>query len=226
MISYHCGCVNEEVLPSKVMRCVHKCVTHQKRYNDPASLDQRYYEGLGTINNGVLAEMPHVGELEEALGPLPTHRKVLEVGCGVSPYCEALLAKGCKYHAIEPSMWAAGYMRKTHDVVVMNGSLEWAHSHLRIQGTKYDVVLSAHSLEHMPDAPKALSLMANLLVKDGLLYLVVPDDTDPLNPDHLWFFNSDSLHRAVSAVGLIVKRLKIRQYTPKENFLYCLAEKP
>jgi hypothetical protein len=54
----------------------------------------------------------------------------------------------------------------------------------------------------------------------------VPDDSDPVNPDHLWHFDERTLRGCVEAAGLVVERLVVRKYIERENFLYVRARKP
>jgi len=78
----------------------------------------------------------------------------------------------------------------------------------------------------MKDAPAAVKKMANHLMPGGMLYILVPDDTDLTNPDHLWFFNRVSLARVMALAGLEVESIVLRQRVPHEQFIYCKAKKP
>lgn len=226
-ITYGCGCVNEVSKPYGVLRSLSKCRHHKQAYRDPATLDGAYYAELGLLKGGQLVETAHVTELTEALGPIPsatTHPNALEIGGGVSPYVRHLMACGWAYHGIEPSRWAAEFVRDNCGVVVYDGRLE------DIDATDhpgdYGLILAAHCLEHMDDAPRAIRRCARLLAPGGELWVVVPDDSDPLNPDHTFFFDVSTLRTCLEAVGLVVERMAIRKYVPRENFLYAKARKP
>ena len=67
--------------------------------------------------------------------------------------------------------------------------------------------------------------MANMLVPGGYLWLLVPDDTDSVNPDHAWFFDQTTLRTAVERTGLVVDRIVSRKIVEREKFLYLRARK-
>lgn len=89
------------------------------------------------------------------------------------------------------------------------------------------MILSAHSLEHMIDAPAALEKMAEYLAPGGVLYLIVPHGfDDPVNPDHYWFFDTAALDVTMQGAGLIVESMQVRRRVEHERFIYCKARKP
>ncbi len=222
-----CGCQNEVHTASGVLRSISKCSRHQPR--DPATLDQAYYTELGLLTaDGRPAETQHVAELEEALGALPEAETpalmALEIGCGASPYVRAILEAGYFYIGLEPSLWAADWMRETYSTVTLHCRSEDIGSTL-FEG-QFTLILAAHCLEHMADAPAAIGRCADWLVPGGELWIVVPDDSDPCNPDHLWYFREDTLRACIEAAGLVVERLVMRKHVKHENFLYARARKP
>lgn len=222
---YACGCRNVPHAPTGALRSLRKCERHRALRRDPSSLGQSYYEELGLLVGGRPAVTRHVDELVEALGPFPRAcpgALALEVGCGASPYVAAIKAAGYIYMGIEPSQWAAGWMFRTHFVGVRCASLENLDLPLPVNS----LILAAHVLEHLPDAPSALRSLAGMLAPLGELWVIVPDDLDPLNPDHTWFFTAESLRSAAELAGLSVLALETRRYVPHENFLYMRAARP
>ncbi len=225
-IQYACGCLNEIDEASGVTHCIEKCRTHRKQAHPPETAGETYYEHLGVIRDGKPAATKHVAELEEALGPIERAGgylvPALEIGCGASQYVSALRDAGWSYCGVDASPWACRWMRETHDANMMQGDWETMPE----LPDKAGLILSAHALEHMANAPNALSLMAQTLEPGGVLYLVVPDDEDPTNSDHLWFFDRNTLKCCIESAGLIVERLEKRRYVKHENFLYARARKP
>ncbi len=67
---------------------------------------------------------------------------------------------------------------------------------------------------------------AGMLIHGGELWTIVPNDDDPLNPDHLWFWNEESLRGCVEAAGLQVVTFAVRQRVEHEKFMYLRARKP
>lgn len=222
LVTYRCGCSNSVGHPDGVMRRAGRCAKHGARYRDPATLDEAYYRGLGALDADAPAR--YVGELVAALGPLPAApfptALALEVGCGFSPYIAAIRAAGWQYRGLDPSRHVADWAWREHDAIVRVGHWE---------GYAADVppglIVAAHAFEHMADAPAMIAKAAGLLAPGGELWLVVPDDSDPVNPDHLCFFTPDSLRRSVESAGLDVVRLEARRVVPQELFIYCRARK-
>jgi 2-polyprenyl-3-methyl-5-hydroxy-6-metoxy-1,4-benzoquinol methylase len=221
-IQYPCGCVNQIHAPSGVLRSVEKCDKHRARQRRPETLERGYYEELGLLKG----ETPHVGQLVEALGPIPpapdSDSLALEVGCGASPYVELLRDAGYCYLGIEPSEWAADWTRDRYGVAVRNATLEDSFLSLPL----HRVILAAHVLEHLEDAPAAIVGLAAMLKPLGELWVVVPDDSDPINVDHLWFFTTSTLRSCLESAGLVVEQMAVRKYVKYENFIYCRARKP
>jgi SAM-dependent methyltransferase len=225
MTTYRCGCINEVHKPSGILHSISKCRAHQRQARDPATWGRGHYASFGLLtDDDRLAETAHAAELIEALGPLPIalgNGEALEIGCGVSPYVGAIRDAGWGYIGVDLSQWAADWMWCNLFAYVVMTSWELCHG-----SSRYGLILSAHALEHMQDAPAALQKMADALLTGGQLWLVVPDDEDPINPDHLWMFTPQTLRSAVEAVGLTVERLETHRRVKHENFLYCRAVKP
>lgn len=165
-----------------------------------------------------MKETAHVAEMIEALGELSQvfDLPAIEIGGGVSPYAAWLRSLGYRYLGIEPSKWAANFMRSLRFPVL---SHPWP-VHVT---EKVSLILSAHSLEHMTDAPQALLAMYEAMNPGGMLLLLVPDDSDPTNADHLWFFNESSLRALLERIGFVIERLAVRQIVSHEKFIYVRA---
>lgn len=225
-ITYSCGCVNE-IHPSGVLHSLEKCAAHRKERHAPDALGRRYYEGLGAIVDGIPRCADYLAELAEALGrfrraqPYP-HNVALEIGCGCSMYAPGLLTAGYDYRGLEPCQWAARWTAGAFAVPVTIGTLET----LVQVGPRYDLILAAHCLEHMDDAPGAIRKCADLLEPGGEFWVVVPNDDDPLNPDHLWAFSSTTLAACLAGAGLDVMEIEERQRIERERFIYVRARKP
>lgn len=224
--SERCGCLNRVDLSSGILRRITTCPYHQEHRRDPKTLDGSYYRELGMLDeHDEPLPTRHLDEIREALGPWPIPPRgrtgrVLEIGCGVSPYARSLEDAGWLYSGVDISAWAARWMRAhgfTHVI-----AMDWIWSGRML----WDFILACHSLEHMIDAPGALAKMAEHLRPQGRLWILVPDDSDPVNPDHNWFFTAETLRAAIEKKGLIVEALEIRQIVDREKYLYVRARKP
>lgn len=224
MITYDCGCINETDLSSGIICSVSKCEFHRSHARDPASLGETYYRELANLDgSGDLMNSTHLEEMVEALGPFPLATGeclALEIGCGISPYVCAIQVAGWQYFAIDCSPWVSIWMRDHWGVAIMTGSWESCNA-----PSYFGLILCAHALEHMADAPSALEKMARALEPGGELWIVVPDDSDPTNPDHLWFFDEHTLRSAVASTGLTILRLEVRSIVPREKFIFVRARK-
>lgn len=224
MITYRCGCKNDVHEPSGILHCVYKCKRHQRQYRDPARLDAAYYAELINVNRNEIIGSRHVEEMQDALGDFPaptTHVGCLEIGCGCSPYAGALKEAGWRYIGLDPSRWAAEWTAKRYGVITCTEPWEWWSAY-----PSCGLVLAAHVLEHLADAPAGLQKMYDVLMPGGELWLLVPDDSDPVNPDHLFFFTADTLQCCLEKVGFQIQRIAVRKIVERENFIYARAKKP
>jgi hypothetical protein len=90
----------------------------------------------------------------------------------------------------------------------------------------YNLILAAHCLEHFVGARSRVQQLYGMLCRPGELWIIVPDDSDPVNPDHLWFFTEDSLSNMLHQAGFTIKRITTKKVIERENFIYCIASKP
>lgn len=223
MTTYRCGCANRIDAASGVLRRLARCQYHEEHYRDPSTLDESYYQELADLDGTEIVNFKHVDEIVQALGNFPApgcNDNAIEIGCGTSAYVPAICAVGWSYLGLDISPWAVDWVRKYWHVDAVIGDWEKRNLHLR-----YGLILCCHVLEHMRNAPAAIASMADSLCSGGELWIVVPDDTDPVNPDHLWFFTCDSLRACVESAGLEVVRLELRRIVKRENFIYCRARK-
>lgn len=227
-LTYVCGCVNLISGPMGILVSASKCPAHLAEQKEVGDLDMDYYATMGTIENGVPMCARYIKQLQEALGPVTKARRfqpkpvALEIGCGMSMYAPMLLRAGYEYIGLDPSPWACLWTSNAFYVNTITGTLESA----TLTHKAYDFILATHCLEHMYDAPGAIEQCSKLLRSDGEFWIIVPDDTDPLNPDHQWFFSIESLGHCLQDAGLEVMAMETRKYIERENFIYCRAVKP
>ena len=225
-----CGCLNKEVVHGVVI-CVEKCRFHKLESTDPKTLGEDYYQrclGLN-IQQVLLGTSPHVDEMREALGDFPDRpgALALEIGGGCSPYLAQLTRRGYRPTVVEPSDYAAGWCETSFGADRIAG--DWLTAAQRVTPgdgrQKYDLILSAHSLEHMEAPVYCIEKMAHWLAPNGLLYLLVPEGTDRTNPDHWAFFTAISLRKSVESTGLAVEVCVVRSIMKHERFIYLRARK-
>lgn len=215
-ITYPCGCVNE-VQPNTSLRAVHKCEAHAAARNVITGHD--YYREFGVISaNDMLLPTNHMRELTDALGPFEAGRQAFEVGSGCSPYFFPLIDLGFKYTGCDESEYACRVMRR-HGAPMYLSAFEKLTAITR----RADVVLAMHVLEHMVNPASALCKMREMLYHGGKVYILVPNNEDPVNPDHLWTFNPTALKIMLVDAGLRVVQMSVRKHIDRESWIYVKA---
>lgn len=216
-----CGCVNTLDAEWRVLRCVEKCPAHRRA----AKTHRRglaYFTEMGAIVKGIPRHAHYIAEFHEAgLRVSGWGNRVLEIGAGLGMYAPLFLQTGHTYEALEPDEEAAAWVRSTFNVTVHQQPFETFSD-----PEPYDALMAAHVFEHLEDAPGMMAKAASMLTPGGTLYLIVPDDTDLTNPDHLWFFSEASLRATLERIGFKDVFISVRQRIKRERFLYASAVKP
>jgi len=224
-ITYGCGCVNKVDEDWGILRSLSKCDFHKKESGKGGYF---YYRMIGIIGEDYPRFTKIANEMIEGLEAAGLDftkingrgKRVLEVASGVAPYCPLLLRLGYQYEAIEAEPWSATWARSAFGVTVHQCWFEeFTSQH------KYGLVLAAHIVEHLKDAPAGLQKMLDLLEPGGRIIVIVPNDEDPVNPDHLWFFDQDSLRSTMERVGFVDIKMSMFRRVPQEQFIYCTATK-
>lgn len=225
-MKYKCGCINTEHLPTGAFCRVTTCNEHleESKYQHSKS-PLEYLKSLGAIKDGVPNCKQYIEQLKEAIGSFPVARShedfVMEVGCGLSMYAPEILRTGYDYVGIDSNSSFCLATSKTFNVETICQDFDM----VSISSNRIEIILSAHCLEHLNNAPQALEKMYGLLQPRGLLYLIIPDDSDPVNPDHVWFFKEFSLRKTIELAGFEIEKFVTRKYIEREQFFYVKAVK-
>lgn len=111
-----------------------------------------------------------LARLEVLKKVLPKGGTVLEVGCGNGFISREIIDRGAQLTAIDYSEEAIKNARKLN----LEGKFIVADIYKFKPQGKFDFIICAEVLEHMPDDEKALRLMFNWLKPGGKLILTVP----------------------------------------------------
>src|SRR5260221_10733011 len=134
---------------------------------------------------------------------------VLEIGSGMGYMMELLKTEGYKVKGIEPAASLVEYSIK-NGLDVDKGYFE----QVDLKGTKFDVVIINHVLEHILDPINFLKKIKKALKTDGILFLQVPNfgsfearimkqNWSYLVPnDHYLQFNHKTMKLVLTKVGL------------------------
>ena len=233
-----CGCRNALDPEWGVLKSISKCDKHRAKAGR-GGLD--YYRDMHALDsNGIPRHKFYVEELKEALGNGDLFKphyakgggtliqpKLLEIGAGLGMYCPMALKEMYAYWAVEPDTEAAAWIRGCFDVVVYSGTFEDYHRAYYSHSIGFEMIIAAHVLEHLKEGPAALRKMFDLLSPhSSRLVLIVPDDSDPINPDHLWLFTPENLKSSLERTGFIDIKIEVRRRVKHENFIYAIARKP
>jgi len=140
---------------------------------------------------------------------------VCDLGCGNGDYLIGLKGRGWAPTGVEPDP-AARTLLAARGVDSYPGTAEQLPA--AITGSRFDLVILTHVLEHCLDPRLALHNAASLLKQGGLLLVEVPNKDcahfDMLGagsecydaPRHLFFFGPVGLRRQIEMQGLIVQQ--------------------
>lgn len=133
---------------------------------------------------------------------------LVDLGCWTGFFLDVARERGWRVSGVEPSAFAAGYAREQLGLDVVHGELLAA----ALPDQRFDAVLMADVIEHLPDPGAALERVGSLLAPGGVLCLVLPDAGSPLAralgrrwwsvlPTHVQYFTRASLRRLLERHG-------------------------
>lgn len=209
-----CPCCRmvDVLLPSPAYtRCT--CCGHRWRMSSGV-VGARYYEALVARND---LQTPwfkrKIADRVAALSALltPQVERVLEVGCAEGALGEAIKARfPLAYDGLELSQ-DRELARARLDQVFQTYANQ-------VESQPYDLIVSFHVLEHIPDPAEELRAWSRLLATGGKLLIEVPHQAGhPLldndrNPEHLHQFTPASLTVLLAHCGLTCHELSLGHY--------------
>lgn len=130
-------------------------------------------------------------------------RTVREVGCGYGGILERFRQEGCTVAGCDMDSKGATFGAKKN-LDIRAGTVE-----VLLDGTKADIVVLSHVLEHMGEPVCFLDDVKQLLKTDGVIYLEVPGIVNPrviergysAQPGHLCYFSLDTLRKTCERAG-------------------------
>jgi len=138
---------------------------------------------------------------------------LLEIGCAYGFFLDEARRAGFEVSGIEPAEAAAAHAGDLGLNVVCGLLSEATLNSFGI----LDVIVLLDVIEHLPDPQEALALFADHLRPDGIIVLTTGDFGSlaarstgahwrlMTPPQHLWFFNRDSIASLAHSVGLRVE---------------------
>lgn len=149
-----------------------------------------------------------------------TPGKMLDVGCGEGFALEWFHKKGWRVEGIDHSVDGVAGMHPELQHLVQVGDLFGLLNDRITDGELYDLVWLNNVLEHVAEPVTLLNALRQLISPDGVLVVTVPNDGSKYQeflltngdiprrfwislPDHLAYFNYNSLKTTVEATGWV-----------------------
>lgn len=136
----------------------------------------------------------------------------LDFGCGTGDFLKTLKTKGWAIEGVEPSDLARTKAESLTDQKLYSSLSE-------IPTKQFDAITAWHVIEHVPELSSVIQQLAQLLKKDGTIFIAVPNyespDAEKYNdlwagydvPRHLWHFSRKSMKQLLETNGLDVKKI-------------------
>ncbi len=150
-----------------------------------------------------------------------TKMNFLDVGCGEGFVLSHFKEKGWEITGLDFSTHGVRMKNPGLESFIIQGDVYNSIQELISSGLKFHVVFLGNILEHVLDPVALIDSLNQLLANDGLLCVTVPNDFSELQesllengeisnpywlafPDHLNYFNLDSLTKLLNSRGLPV----------------------
>jgi 2-polyprenyl-3-methyl-5-hydroxy-6-metoxy-1,4-benzoquinol methylase len=192
-----------------------------------AYYEKQYYElELGNFRSSytdnemcfIRNKMSQRAALVDQFRPLSREGRMLDVGCGEGFALAHFRNNGWRVEGIDYSATGMSLMNPDClDVLETGDMMSLLHERI-CASNKYDLVWCTNVLEHAEDPPRLMRQLRRLVCADGILVVTVPNDFSSLQqyalenedinhpfwialPDHLAYFDRDSLDSVAHATG-------------------------
>lgn len=161
-------------------------------------------------------------EIDMVASSLPAGASILDIGCGDGEKLEAFRALGFDVLGIDPDPRSRAFVADK-GLTALDGTAEDPPA--AIEGSRFDLVILSHALEHCRDPARALATVGRLMAPGGMAYIEVPNAgchhfetfrhcSEMFDaPRHLWFFTADALRRLATRNGLAIDRWHYNGFT-------------
>lgn len=140
-----------------------------------------------------------------------SNARLLDIGCATGRLLALFKEKGHgNVVGLDPSPLCAQGADKLYGVRVLTGAISEI-AQVMVAEPPFDCIILSGVLEHIRDLEQALLQISDLLVKDGLLFIEVPDATDfarwpdapfqEFSTEHINFFSTTSLENLLRRFG-------------------------
>ncbi len=210
----NCGFYHQKPLPEVIERERY----YEKEYFQETKSDyfEKQKEDLHFLTT-VYIEKEEI--LANNISPLP--KKILDIGAGSGFFLNFLREKGWDISGIEPNEMVCNLVKEELKIDLKSCSFE---KFMEINKESFSVVHLSYILEHIIDPTSMLKKIYNdLLLSNGLLYIEVPNDFNPLQQivyskiknnwwivkDHINYFTPITLRKLLEQIGFNVLHLGV-----------------
>ena len=173
-----------------------------------AKINDRYHSGKFLTSPTNKNNIKKLATITEALEPFINNKKsVLDIGAGEAWSKAFFDQHQVKYYAIEPVKKLAQNIENISGTVIGKDIFD----NLENYNEKFDVIILRHVIEHTRFPEEMLRKIHNLLSKEGIFYLALPnagidDIKKPLRtsfyrPSHISYFHEGNVQRLFKKVG-------------------------
>lgn len=198
--------------------------TYHEEYGDPA-IEERFRQDLEEACVRVKRLLPY----------LKPETRLLEVGSGSGAFLYAVRPYVAEAVGVEPDEAARGWLRQTHGFTLLEKIPP--ENAARAQ---FDLVVSFHVLEHVPDPVTFLAGLQKVLSPAGELVIEVPNVDDVLvgiyelpayrqfyyQKAHLYYFSHQTLAMALEQAGYAATIAGVQRYDLSNHMRWMLTGQP
>jgi len=135
--------------------------------------------------------------------------KCLEIGCGWGTLAYALQKEyGAEVDVVEPSHLACEVARDYYKLSVFERDFNQFFAESK--GKKYDLIFMYHVFEHLHNPCDFLEKVSKLLNTGGILFLALPDATNPDEPSDRFFHFEHCFYYSTKTLSLILEKYKFK----------------
>lgn len=143
-------------------------------------------------------------------------KSILDIGSGPGFFLKYFKENGWNVLGVEPSSTAAEFSNLELGVEVINQPIDKIDSSVG----KFDIIYSNQTFEHLKEPIKTLSFLKSLLKENGLIYLCVANEFNPIQeivwkefnenpwwfipPEHINYFQPESIKKLLEKSGFEV----------------------
>jgi len=166
-------------------------------------------------------------------------KRLLDVGCGLGYFLNAMGDLGWDAHGLETSRYAADFAEKGGNAKIHFGELDEE----RFDAESFDLITFFSVIGHIPDPFSIIDISTKLLKPGGWMVFQFPNFDSPWHRFNLWLsnrrsvnrlhipsiiyrFGKASITRTLEDRGMVVERVDtVNQFSTEENWKLRIARK-